>query len=427
MKRTRTSVVATSFLTHELCLAMKSYKKDKILFLLPIFLLAATLSGTEWIIKDVTVTPRQSLNGRVDITYWLDCPNPEEKTCVTRIAATGWDYVRNMAIPMKNLRGDGVKTPVPPGGPYHIVWDASKDAPNLNTTAFVASLYAFHDYLVINLKKGRFEFRDNGPDLSDDTCRTEELWLRYIPAGTFIMGSPKDEWRRDYDETQHPVTLTQSYWIGIFEVTQKQYELIMGSNPSFYKGETRPVECVSYSDIRGLNVGLTWPSGGHTVDADSFLGKLRVKTGLAFDLPTEAQWENACRAGTTTPLNSGRNMATTNQCPNMAEVGRYHYNQADGKGGYGEHTKVGSYFPNRWGLYDMHGNVGETCLDWWQGNYSSAAVADPLGGKAGRYRVRRGGYWGGDPRDCRSANRDTSGPDRINDSVYGFRLVCPAP
>ena len=405
---------------------MNSYRLDIILVFLSLFLLAVALSGKEeWLIRDVTVTPRRSLNGKVDITYWLDCQNPEEKS-VARIAAHGWDCVRNQPVPMKTLTGDGIKTPVPPGGPYHIVWDTSRDAPNLNTATFVATPYVLHDYLVIDLKRGRYEFRDNGPDLSDDTCRTTELWLRYIPNGTIRMGAPQDEQGRDYDETQHTVTLTQSYWIGIFEVSQKQYELITGNNPSFYKGDTRPVECVSYSDIRGLNTGLMWPSGGHAVDADSFLGKLRAKTGLDFDLPTEAQWEYACRAHTTTSLNSGKKLAAVKQCPNMAEVGRYHYNRADGKGGYGEHTKVGSYFPNHWGLYDMHGNVGELCLDWWQ-NYSSVAAIDPLGGETGMYRVRRGGYWDGNPTDCRSANRDTSGPTRINDSIYGFRLVCPAP
>ena len=289
-------------------------------------------------------------------------------------------------------------------------------------------------YLVIDLSGGSsatsypVRYSATAPELSSDTCRTTELWLRRIPAGTFTMGSPEDELGRYSGETQHQVTLTQDYYIGVFEVTQKQYELVMGSNPSTYKGDTRPVERVSYNTIRGSTKGAQWPSSS-AVDATSFMGKIRSRTGLTFDLPTEAQWEYACRAGTTTALNSGKNLTATKSCPNVAEVGRYRYNQDDGKGG-SKHTKVGSYLPNAWGLYDMHGNVWEWCLDWYD-SYSTTSASDPVGAGAGSDRVLRGGYWGNNnARFCRSAQRGTDSPSDANHTPssvrdhIGFRAVC---
>ncbi len=275
-------------------------------------------------------------------------------------------------------------------------WDAAKDCPTLSTASFTVSggvRVQSCIYMVVDLSTGRSRYMDAGPDLSGDACRMTELWLRWIPAGTFTMGSPKDEQGRDSCEIQHEVTLTSGYWMGIFEVTQKQWSLIMGDNPSEYQGDMRPVECVSYNDIRGTEKGAGRPTGGHEADAESFLGKLRSMTGLAFDLPTEAQWEYACRAGTTTALNSGKNLTALKECPNMAEVG--------------------SYLPNAWGLYDMHGNVWEWCLDWY-GGYPSSAVTDPLGAASGSYRVLRGG--------CRSAFRYSGAPSVFYDD-RGLRVV----
>ncbi len=285
-------------------------------------------------------------------------------------------------------------------------------------------------YMVVDLETGKTRYTNKAPDLSNDTCRTNELWLHWIPAGTFTMGSPKDELGRaevynsdgsDDSEALHEVTLTSGYWLGIFEVTQRQWTLIMGNNPSEFKGDTRPVECVSYNDIRGKKKGAGWPSRGHEVDDGSFLGKVRTKTGLAFDLPTEAQWEYACRAGTTTALNSGKNLTNEDKCPNMAEVGRYGGRHSDGKGGYDKHTKVGSYKPNAWGLYDMHGNVDEWCLDW-HGRHPTSAVTDPPGADSGSNRVLRSGDWYSGAQDCRSASCGIYIPS-FRFSYAGFRVV----
>ncbi len=192
--------------------------------------------------------------------------------------------------------------------------------------------------------------------------------------------------------------------------------------------EVRPVEQVSYNDIRGSTTGAGWPVNSN-VDATSFMGKLRQKTGIeAFDLPTEAQWEYACRAGTSTALNNGTNLVSTVQDVNMDLSGRYYYNggssDSQGVGLDGATAKMGSYLPNAWGLYDMHGNNYEWCLDWYE-TYPGT-VTEPLGSTSGSYRILRGGCWYSDSRFCRSAERDYVGP---TDSGYnsGFRLIMTVP
>jgi formylglycine-generating enzyme required for sulfatase activity len=235
-----------------------------------------------------------------------------------------------------------------------------------------------------------------------DEYKTTKLVLRRIEAGSFRM-------KGSYD-----VTLTQPFYIGVFEVTQKQYELVTGNNPSYYKGDTRPVEYVSWNTIRGNSDSYNWPNV-KTVDPNSFVGLLRLKTGLPFDLPTEAQWEYACRAGTTSSYNNGGNTEA-----DLKTLGRYSGNQNDGRGGYSQHTKVGSYAPNAWGLYDMHGNVNEWCLDWY-GSLSNGT--DSLGPVSGSDRVLRGRSWLNYASYCSSSIRGSYYPS-FNDIFNGFRLAC---
>ena len=282
-------------------------------------------------------------------------------------------------------------------------------------------------YMVIDLSGGpkaeKYPVTYTGkmPDLDSDSCRTKELWLRLIPAGTFMMGNPDDELGRDGNETLHRVTLTQPFYIGVFEVTQKQYELITDSNPSGYKGDMRPVTKILYNMLRGRSE--QWPEN-NDVDASSFFGKLRSKTKMLVDLPTEAQWEYACRAGTTTALNNGKNLRNREQCSNLEKVGRYKNNQEDGKGGYSETTKVGMYLPNAWGLYDMHGNASELCLDWYKDDLGTSSVTDPKGAEPGEKRVERGGSsWFGAHRS-RSAFRDGIRLDQMEWGQHSsFRVV----
>ena len=233
-----------------------------------------------------------------------------------------------------------------------------------------------------------------------DEFRTKKIVLRKIALGSFEYVPGKS------------IKLTKPFYIGVFEVTQKQYETMMNANPSEFKGDMRPVERVSYFSIRGRDKGLGWPKDNQ-VDADSYIGKKRRRFGLEFDLPTAAQWEYACRAGTTGDFNvDGVEMVKLGKC-------------AENGGQNDNHVKVGSFMPNAWGLYDMHGNVSEWCIDRW-GAYPANSDTDPIGPKWGSdCRVVRDGHWHSDASSCRSAQRYYARPQ---DGVAerGFRLCCPA-
>ncbi|MBO6003983.1 MAG: formylglycine-generating enzyme family protein, partial [Verrucomicrobia bacterium] len=212
----------------------------------------------------------------------------------------------------------------------------------------------------------------------------------WIEPGTFIMGSPENEKGRWPIETQHEVTLTKGYWLSRYEVTQSQYEAVMGINPSKFKGSNRPVECVSWYEAFDFCIKLT------TIEKEAG----RLPEGYEYTLPTEAQWEYACRAGTTTALNNDKNLSADWECPEMDEVGWYKCNSKE------KTHPVGRKKPNAWGLYDMHGNVDEWCLDWYKyEDYPTSAVTDPMGPDIGDYRVTRGDSWFNTPRFCRSAHR----------------------
>jgi formylglycine-generating enzyme required for sulfatase activity len=234
-----------------------------------------------------------------------------------------------------------------------------------------------------------------------------DMTFARIPAGRCAIGSQTAESGRDDDEVLHEVTLTRPVYMSTTEVTQAQYKLIMGINPSRYTHPQRPVEQV------------TW------MQASEFCVRLSSKTKRAMRLPTEAEWEYACRAGTQTAYVWGDAMHMGQDwCngPDLAAQTRYRdwqvFNFNDG---YVTTSPVGVFKPNAFGLYDMHGNVWEWCQDWFTG-YSLTDVTDPHGPRAGSKRVFRGGAWYGNATSCRSANRNGASPEsRLWD--VGLRVV----
>ncbi len=371
--------------------------------------LAITAQALTLSVKDVKIAQRYPWNGLVDIDYTVVCDEPATNIWVYPV---GYDADFNVSVAPRTLEGDGVNgAPVTVGAEgektFRMTWNMAADMPaNYNRAKFSMKMYAYAGaapYMVIDLSAGANAEKYEVSYLSEmpDTewpveYKTTKLVLKLVLPGTFTMGSPAEEVGHDYAgtgyETQHKVTLTQSFYMGVFELTQQQYNLVMGSNPSSYKGDSRPVEGVSYNAIRGSTLGAAWPSH-RQVDATSFMGKLRARTGLTFDLPTEAQWEYTCRAGTGSALNNGLNITNTNRSVQLNDVARYNGNLSDGRGGYSEHTIVGSYKSNAWGFYDMHGNVSEWCLDWFQGNLTSSPTTEPKGPSSGSYRLVRGGGW----------------------------------
>ena len=224
-----------------------------------------------------------------------------------------------------------------------------------------------------------------------------KMEMIYVAPGSFTMGSPRSEKGRakSTDETQHRVTLTKGFWLGKYEVTQAQWKSVMGSNPSGFKGDNLPVENVSWNDcqefIRKVNAEAKSQFGGEA------------------RLPTEAEWEYACRAGS-----AGAYAGTGN----INTMGWY-------RGNSGKKTHpAGRMRSNAWGFYDMHGNVWEWCSDWY-GSYAGGSVTDPAGPASGKYRILRGGCWLADARGCRSATRLGLSPDK-HYWDDGFRLACSA-
>ncbi len=242
----------------------------------------------------------------------------------------------------------------------------------------------------------------------------------WIPPGAFTMGSPATEALRLSDEMQHVVTISKGFYIGKYPVTQGDYLAVVGRNPSYFNTNNgyaldlaRPVEQVSWFDATNycaLRTAREQAAG-------------LIPTNYAYRLPTESEWEYACRAGTTTAFYLGSSLHSGQANFN----GQYEYDAAAGlikdlNGIFLQRTSpVGSYAANAWGLYDMVGNVWEWCQDWY-GAYPTGSVIDPPGPAAGSSRVVRGGYWNAEGRYCRSAQRHDSLPAAASNTT-GFRVV----
>jgi formylglycine-generating enzyme required for sulfatase activity len=422
-------------------------------------------AGAAYAVPSVhNVVMTQRANSRiVDITY--------ELTGEAAIMTVGIE-TNGIALPdgaVTRLTGDVCKV-VGTGAGKAIVWNAGADWPENLPQAASAKLTAWATnspplYMVVDVSGGAatnyypvtYHVSEQAlPEggLTNDLYRTTRLVMRRVRTqvsgsttenGVFMMGSPANENGRptDESETYHQVTLTNDFYVGVFGITQGQWQQVMSdvrSWPSYWNNAaarmTRPVEQVSYYDIRENiantdDAAVDWPNNS-LVTAGSFMGRLRARTGLAtFDLPTDAQREYACRAGTTTALNSGAVLTNTITDASLNLLGRYAYNGGkingtvtpdQGCDATQATAKVGSYLPNAWGLYDMHGNVSEWCLDWYVADLTAASVVDPKGPSSASKRVRRGGSWGNPAWVCRSANRSQSLPSDQYSNI-GFRLV----
>ena len=362
-------------------------------------------------ITDVTAQQRYPWNGKVDISYTVTGDIAEEakqRAVFTSLKVTAVDMVANTTNTATQLSGDLSLGE----GTHAIVWDMDAEGLSFKSSNVVFKVSCETTpatYCVIDLSAGSnassypITYLDEPPSggFNVDEYKTTKLVLRRIEAGTFIMGD-------DQSDESHRVTLSKPFFCGIFEVTQRQYELVAGTNPCsstpYGKDDTCPVHYVSYNMIRGSSNGAKWPSSSE-VDTTSFMGKLRARTGLDFDLPTEAQWEYAYRASATTTYYWGNSMNG-----NYA----WYYDTSGNK----THP-VGAKTANAWGLYDMSGNVWECCLD----RYDNLAYGtDPKGSSSGARRVLRGGCWDIYAVYCTSYYRGSCNP---SDEFYshGFRLV----
>ncbi|MBI3987139.1 MAG: formylglycine-generating enzyme family protein [Lentisphaerae bacterium] len=254
-----------------------------------------------------------------------------------------------------------------------------------------------------------------GETMTVDLGGGVKLNMVWIPPGEFIMGSPIGEKGRDVGEVQHRVRLTKGFWLGKYEVTQAQWDRLMTNNPSRFKGTNMPVDQVTWDECQEFLKKL---------DALIQNSKSKIQNGR-FRLPTEAEWEYACRAGTTNRYSFGDDEEKFCEYGNYCDASNTDnkpWRDNTHRDGYDKTAPAGAFKPNAWGLYDMHGNVQEWCQDYWYGGYDSKDATNPTGSSLGSYRIVRGGTWWGYPEYCRSACRWSIYPTYR--SLIGFRVVC---
>ena len=430
-------------------------------------LAAATSAALTAAVPEISgVTMAQDVARLVTITYTLaDAPAVVTVDVQTNNANGGWSSIGGEAV--WNATGDVWKKVET--GSHTITWRPDLSWPdhkiaNGGARAVVTAwaLDNTPDYMAVDISAAAqqntqryYPAADFVPGgVTNDEYKTSTLLMRKIMAKDveWTMGSTGAETQRTAArEATHRVTLTNNYYIGVYEMTQSQWYEIAGYNNSNFTAERsmRPVEKVCYNEIRlygNSNAAATadqiaassWPN---EPSSDSFLGKLKARTGIYFDLPSEAQWEFAARAGHGSGYwGDGTAVKNADTDANLGELGRYKNNgggtatTATLEPSAGGTAIVGSYAPNAWGLYDMHGNVWEWCLDWYADditahggkvNIDPATPANTLSGASGAYRVNRGGSWNYAAGNCRPAFRDYGSPTTRID-YRGFRVLCSA-
>lgn len=327
-------------------------------------------------------------------------------------------------------------------------WQPRKAWPNRelpeNTLSVRLTAWAMDaapDYMVIDLTAPRADDRDTVSfhpsedslpfEITNRLYKTDRLVMRKIPADgvRWMMGGAETEFNYQAKwETRHYVTLTNDYFMAVYPVTQAQYAWFMGGEATcVFPGPDRPVDTISYVGLRGSTSGHDWPDDGHAVAEDSVMGILSSYTDLdGFDLPTDAEWEYACRAGCPTAFYDGTTLKVNEwEHPTLTNLAW----TADNAGG--QTHPVGLKTPNGFGLYDMLGNVAEWVLDWAvENHYGSAEVTAPSGGSTGTARFLRGGGWPHDERTNRIGSHQYQGPTSgyisNKPGSCGFRPVIPA-
>ena len=378
-------------------------------------------------VKNVSVS-QDAETRMVTITYELTAP--AIVTVDVELAGAGGSYESVGDAALSNAAGDVNRYVDKVGQTCTIQWQPMRvmepcSADGIRATVQTWATSAPPPYMVLDLditNSVRFYRSEAGlpGGIDSDIYRTSRLVMRRIPAAgiTWRMGSPTSQyWRKSADgETAHLVTMSRDYYIGVFEFTGYQYGRVCDSqSPS---GMT-PKGGLSWSDLRGSD--KDWPTTGHEVGASSFIQKLRTRTGQQMDLPTEAQWEYAARAGSSLALHYSNSDNTE-----LDKIGWFWTNAHVGDNVY--RNNVGLKRANAWGLYDTLGNNAEICLDW-IGAYDDASQTifdgEPAGLTSGTNRAMRGGYaWqGGDY--ITLSYRQRIGPGGSND-FYGFRVACPA-
>ena len=319
-------------------------------------------------ITDVTAKQRFPWNGLVDITYTVS--GDVESLTKPIVVMTAKDESSGLTY----LASTFTVSPKTTVGTHTATWNTKADGLYITSDKMRMTVSIednFQLYCLINVSGGSSATKYPVSYLSEipkggwtSDHKKNYIVLRWCPAGTYMM------------QGQRKVTLTKPFYIGIFEVTNDQYAKVMGGTSS----GSGPA-WVGYNDIRG---GTDYPNST-AVGVNSFVGKIMSKSGLKnIDLPTEAQWEYACRAGTVTELNTGKGLNPVN----VKEVARVYAGSNAGRMG-----EVGCFRPNFWGLYDMHGNAEEVCLDWHKDDVGTVDAIDPIGETSGSSRVTRGCGW----------------------------------
>ena len=380
------------------------------------------------------VVQRYPWNGLVDVDYTVALAENE----AAPDAFGGRLVVRvvdeSVTPPKTNAANVFTEMPLPlTAGRHRVTWNAAADgcATIADKLKFSIAFESYPEkYMVIDLTGGHLAPKYNVTYLdapppggfNTEEYKTKKLAFRLVPAGGYMMGSPLDEPGRSADEWPHPVVITKPFYMQIFEFTRGQYETMTGKpapDKAMY-GAARPLTNLTSTDCRGE---------GENPTSFKMIGELCAKTGLSLELPTEAQWEWACRAGTTTPFNDGEACADVAELDGHIErLGRYKVNaEADTTLHPNYNIDVGSFAPNAWGLYDMHGNAWECTRDKYVADVAALGiVTDPLVTGTQHERAVRGGACNSTAARCRSAARAFQS-QRESSGNIGYRLVAAVP